>query len=65
MIRTVLSIAIDYHGEEATWRLVERPIARDINRQSSLKDQWTRDLIGYTGSSLISTIDRESYNGRD
>ena len=29
--------AIDFRDEEATWRLVERLIARDINRQSSLK----------------------------
>ena len=65
MIKIVQSIAIDYRNEEATWQLVERPIARDINRRSLLKDQWTCGLIGYTGSYQISTVDRESYNGRD
>ena len=40
-------------------------LACDLSRQSSLESMGTRGLIGVHRMRLISTIDRESYNGRD
>ena len=39
--------------------------ACDLSRRSSLKSMGARGLIGVHQMRLISTVDRESYNGQD
>ena len=59
-------ITIDGRGEEATWQHEKRLIKwRFKDRWSSLKIDGTRGLNWVHRMRLISTIDRESYNGWD
>ena len=59
-------IAINDRDEEATWHHEERPIARDPYQLLIFTYTiGTRGLIGVHRIILISTVDRESYNGRD
>ena len=59
-------IAINDRDEEATSHREKRPIARDPYQLVDLHlNWWTRGLNRVHQMRLLSTVDRESYNGRD
>ena len=59
-------IAINDRDEETTWHRKERLIARDLYQPLIFTYSIeTRGEIGVHQMRLISTVDCESYNGRD
>ena len=58
-------IAIYDRDEEATWHHKEHPITREISTIDLHLNQWDTRLNQVHWIVLISTVDCESYNGRD